>query len=119
MEQKITKKHRNDFLLVLGILLIAVIAFAIFKFTLRDANYVVVTVNGEETDRYIISENIETVITTGDEENQFNTLVIQDNKTFIEEANCPDKICSGHRPISKVGETIVCLPHKVVITISE
>ena len=33
------------------------------------------------------------------------------------EANCPDEICVHHKPISKNGETIVCLPNKVVVVI--
>ena len=35
----------------------------------------------------------------------------------MKDANCPDKICEGHNKISYKGETIVCLPHKVVIEI--
>ena len=35
----------------------------------------------------------------------------------MKDANCPDKICEGHQKISYKGETIVCLPHKVVIEI--
>ena len=30
---------------------------------------------------------------------------------------CPDKICLRSDYISKIGETVVCLPHKVVIEI--
>ena len=44
-------------------------------------------------------------------------MVIEDNKAFMKDANCPDKICEGHSKISYKGETIVCLPHKVVIEI--
>jgi hypothetical protein len=46
-------------------------------------------------------------------------LVIKDGKAFIQNADCPDKICAEHKPISKTGETIVCLPHKLVIEITE
>ncbi len=35
----------------------------------------------------------------------------------MKEADCPDKVCVGMRRISKSGETIVCLPHKLVIAI--
>ena len=33
------------------------------------------------------------------------------------EADCPDKICVNTGKISKIGETIVCLPHRVVVEI--
>ena len=33
------------------------------------------------------------------------------------DADCPDKICVNHATISDVGESIVCLPHRVVVEI--
>ena len=35
------------------------------------------------------------------------------------EADCPDQYCVEHAAIDKVNETIVCLPHKVVLEITE
>ena len=46
-----------------------------------------------------------------------NILVIKDGKAFIESADCKNQICVNHKPISKTGETIVCLPHKVLVEI--
>ncbi|OYP37556.1 hypothetical protein CG709_05765 [Lachnotalea glycerini] len=43
--------------------------------------------------------------------------MIKDQKAKMEEANCPDKLCVHQKSIDKTGETIVCLPHKVVITV--
>ena len=43
--------------------------------------------------------------------------VIKDGKAWVKEADCPDKICAKHRPISRSGESIICLPHKLVITV--
>ena len=45
-------------------------------------------------------------------------LVIENGKARISHADCPDGICEEYRPISYVGETIICLPHKVVIEIT-
>ena len=33
------------------------------------------------------------------------------------EADCPDRLCVKQKAICKNGETIVCLPHKVVVEI--
>ena len=38
-------------------------------------------------------------------------------KPVWKKQNCPDKICVNHAAISKKGETIVCLPHKVVVEV--
>ena len=41
----------------------------------------------------------------------------KNGEAYVSEADCPDGICAAHRPISHVGETIVCLPHRVVIKV--
>ena len=37
----------------------------------------------------------------------------------MKEADCPDKYCVKQGKIKNVGETIVCLPHKVVVEIEK
>lgn len=46
-----------------------------------------------------------------------NTLVIEDGNAKVTEANCPDGICKNHAKIHRNGESIICLPHRVVITV--
>ena len=112
----LNKKLKNDILLCLGILFLALIVFIIFKARLKDGNFVNVVVDGKITQSFTLKEDINTVIIT---EKGNNTLVIKDGKAFIKSADCPDKICANHKAISKTGETIVCLPHKLVIEITE
>lgn len=45
-------------------------------------------------------------------------LVIENGQAHVEDATCPDLICENHAPISKAGEQIVCLPGRVVISIT-
>lgn len=46
-----------------------------------------------------------------------NVLVISGGRADMTEADCPDQICVDHVPISHVGETIVCLPNRVVAAV--
>ena len=46
-----------------------------------------------------------------------NTLVIRDGEADIVAATCPDGVCVRHRPVSREGESIICLPNRVVVTI--
>jgi hypothetical protein len=48
---------------------------------------------------------------------RYNLVELTGNGVFVKEANCPDQICVKWGKISKTGQTIVCLPHKVVISI--
>lgn len=46
-----------------------------------------------------------------------NTLIIKGGKADMIFANCPDQVCVHSKPVSKMGETIICLPNKVVIEV--
>ena len=46
-----------------------------------------------------------------------NTIFIKDNTIKIIEADCKDSLCIKQGVISKVGETLVCLPNELVIEI--
>ena len=108
------RRLRNDILLIAVIFAVALIGFLVFKSTMKTGDYVTVSIDGVEKYRYSLSENIQTDIITGENTNR---PVIDGGKAYITEADCPDKICVGHRGISKTGETIVCLPHKVVVAV--
>lgn len=108
-------KYFNDILLITILLTVALIAFVAFKATMKEGGYVAVSIDGEEKYRYSLTEDKTQLIKNGD---YTNLLVIEDGYAYIKEANCRDKICVSHRAISKSGESIVCLPHKMVVVIS-
>ena len=108
---------RNDIILIFGVLLVAAIGMLyLFKFR-SVGDTVKVTVDGELYGTYSLSENITEDISTGKNEEQHNVLVIKDGKAFVESATCPDGICVGHASVFRDGESIVCLPNRVVITV--
>lgn len=111
------KKIKNDIILAAIVLVIAAGGILLLNIFRTEGAFAVVKIDGAEAERYPLSVNTEVVIETGDNKEFKNTLVIEDGKAFIRDANCPDKICEGHNKISYKGETIVCLPHKVVIEI--
>lgn len=117
MPQEHKKSIRNDILFILGILIAAIIGFVIFNFSLKSGNTVKVSVDGIEKFSYNLDENGEYTVKTGIEEENVNIIVIENGEVRVSEADCPDEICVKHRSISKVGETIVCLPHKLVVSV--
>lgn len=95
-------------------MLVAVAGLLLFKTFQKGGDCAVVLIDGKETARFPLSADTEYVI---ESESGTNTLVIKDGKASVTFADCPDGICVEHAPISKVGETIVCLPHSVVVAI--
>lgn len=115
MEKRIGKR---DIILILIVLAAALGIWAGFRLIHRgDAAYVRVTVDGSEYGRYDLDKN-QTVEIKKDGK-VTNTLVIRDKKADMTDADCPDLLCVHQKAIQSSGETIVCLPNKVVVEIVE
>lgn len=112
------RKLKNDIILAVVIVLIATAGLLLFIFNREQGSTVSVTVDGQQIASYPLSEDREVTIKTGNNDEHINILVIKDGKASISEADCPDKICVESRAVSFVGETVVCLPHKLVIEIT-
>lgn len=107
--------RKNDFffLAIVALLLIGLLFF--FSFSKgKSGDYVVITVNQTEFGTYPLSKDDVIQIDTGD---ALNVLTVQDGEAKMTEADCPDKLCVHQKAISHDRETIVCLPHKVVVTV--
>lgn len=111
------KRHfRNDIILISSLLLILFVVGLCFMFIRGEGNTVTVTVDGSPFGTYRLDENRTVEIRTGDNGENLNVLVIEDGRAYVKSATCPDGICASHKPIYRNGESIVCLPHRVVIT---
>lgn len=114
---QVNRKNRNDVLFIAVLLLIVVLAGAAFFFLRGEGDSVTVSVDGKHYGTYPLHTDLTLSIRTGEGGDQENLLVIRDGKALVESATCPDGICAAHKPISREGESIVCLPHRVVITV--
>lgn len=74
-----------------------------------------IRVGGQVYDEYPLSENRE-VIVDQDGKSQ-NKVIIKDGQVQIIEASCHNQICVKQGAISMPGQTIICLPNKVVVEI--
>ena len=108
------RKFRNDLIFILALLLTVALCGLCFFLLREEGDTVTVEVDGVLFGTYPLSVDTTVEIRTGEE---LNLLVIQNGEAFVREATCPDGICASHRPIRREGESIVCLPHKVVITV--
>lgn len=114
------QKIKYDITLLLMLLLTAFAMRAVWGILGRgDAHVVTVSQNGREIARYSLLEDITVTIPCKEdgEEVGYNLLMVSGGKAFLSDADCPDRLCVSQRPISKKGDSIICLPHKLVITI--
>jgi hypothetical protein len=106
--------RRNDLLLFAVILVTGVIMFVVLDFMKADGASVGVHVDGKVVASYPLSTDRDVELGY----NGHNLLVIKGGRATITDADCPDKLCVKQKAISKAGETIVCLPHRLVVKIS-
>lgn len=116
--KSVGRKFRNDLIFTVALLVLASAVGLSFFFLRGEGNTVSVTVDGVLFGSYPLSQDTEVEIRTGIDGENVNLLVIRDGKASVTHASCPDGICAAHHPISRNGESIVCLPHRVAITIS-
>lgn len=109
------RRLKNDLILIIAFVVAVFVVFSVFLITRKDGDTVKVKINGVTTAEYKLNQDFTTVIDSYN--NGKNTLVIENGSVYIKDADCPDKICENHRPISKSGETIVCLPNRLIIII--
>ncbi len=108
---------KGDLYLLAGCLLIALSSFFLYKvYYHEDGGTVVVTVDGTVCRTLPLDEDTSFAIPASDDKNA-NVLTIRDGFVSMTEAYCPDKLCMHQKKINKKGETIICLPRKIVISI--
>lgn len=96
--------------------MIAVIAFVVINhFVKKDGAFVQIKVDGQVVNTIPVNQN-ETLTIEGYQGGS-NIVTIENGGVTMTDADCPDKLCVKTGRISKTGETIVCLPHRVVVEI--
>ncbi|MDF2800950.1 MAG: hypothetical protein K0S61_853 [Anaerocolumna sp.] len=106
---------KNDIKLIAVILLIAVAGMAFLFLTQKQGDKVIVIVDGQITKEYPLNKDISVDIEGVN--GGTNHLVIEDGHADVTDASCPDKVCVHQKQIEKNGESIVCLPNKVIVKV--
>ena len=106
---------KNDVVLGGGILVIALVLFLVMHLTRNEAgNQIQITVDGEVYGTYSLEKD---QVIEVKENDFYNRIRIQDGAAYMEEADCPDGYCEEQGKISGRTQTIVCLPHKLVVEV--
>lgn len=77
--------------------------------------YYLITLNGDVARVEYFVNKPELKIAEG---TSYNLISVADRTVVMEEADCKDQICVHHKPISSVRESIICLPHRLVVEIA-
>lgn len=108
-------KIGDKIVVVLIIFSLIGVAFYLLNESTDEAKYVEIWQDGELYGVYELSNDInEILIETHD---RYNLIVIEDEIVQMKDANCPTQQCVAQGEISMNNQSIVCLPHKIVVKV--
>lgn len=110
------KKHKKEVILIVIIIAISCILLIVNKIIFsKPARYLEITVDGNVVEK--LDLNHDTEILVNGYQGGTNRIVIEGGKVHVSDATCPDKICIHQGTIEQTGESIVCLPNRMIAQI--
>ena len=107
------KKYRLDIIVIAALLIFSLSVLLIINLTRKDGATVTVTIDGVTVAEYSLAKDGVYSLNGGT-----NILTIENGTARMSESSCPDHICENKGKIKYVGQTIVCLPNKLTVTVT-
>lgn len=116
-DKDLLQKLRNDIIVIAVVVIAAFSAFLIPDIISRnrEGGMAVIIQDNEEICRYTLSED--RTVTIQGKNQGYNLILMSEGTVNVTDADCPDKLCVRQKSISKNGESIICLPHRLIILI--
>ena len=106
------KQYRVDIIAVAFFLVLSIAVLLITNFSKTEGAYVQVTLDGNIVGEYSLTVDGIYSLNGGT-----NTLTVQSGVAYMSYSNCPDHVCENTGKIQYVGQTIICLPNRLTISI--
>lgn len=111
---------RGDLILI-GVIIVAALAFLVPKWFFQNESEILhnskvlahITVDGKPYKKVELTEKEQTIRVETD--HGFNLLKVHDKGIEMIDADCSDKVCLSFGFVSRPNDTIVCLPHRVLV----
>lgn len=108
---------KKDIILGIGIIAAALLMLLVLQINRgEEGNRIQVILDGKIYGTYSLEKDQVIEIEEG---SFYNKIRVEDGKAYMEETNCPDGYCEEQGKISRHTQTIVCLPHKLVVEVLE
>lgn len=114
------KPTRYDALVALAVLLLALALGARWwlpSAAQGDTLTVVVSIDGAETERVPLSDYAARAPHTYESRGYALTVAVADDAVSVTESTCPNQDCRNTPAIRRAGQSIVCLPARVVVAL--
>lgn len=105
-----TVLKKGDIVIICSSVVAFVLSIALLVSFSKQGNQVVIKQDNKVI--YNQSININKTVDTGT-----NTIIIKDGVVYMSDSSCKNQICVNTGKILKKGESIICLPNRVVVEI--
>ena len=107
---------KADWILIAVVLFLAAAIFIMLICGKKDEGnlYAEITLDGRTFATLPLTEEVTLPVFYG---GGTNLIVIENGTVCVREADCPTGVCVKTGAISAAGESIVCIPHRLVITL--
>ena len=106
------KKHKIDIIVISSLLLISIAFLLTTQLTREEGAYVEIKIDGKVVTEIPLAASGVYTLNHGT-----NELTIKDGVAYMTYSSCPDHVCERKGKIRYAGQTIVCLPNKLTVTI--
>ena len=106
------KNYRLDIIFISSLIILSLLSLLLITANQKDGAIAVVEINGTVVEEYPLDTDGVFSLNGGS-----NVLVIEDGKAYLNYSNCQDHTCERIGKIGYVGQTIICLPNRLSITI--
>ncbi len=114
--------RKADIILFIVLVIIGLAASAALTLSHGEAGSnakVVIESGGDLYARYPLNEDrtVKVLAPVSSQHDHYNVVVISGGSVSVTEASCKNQVCVKHGSISRSGESIVCLPNRMVVRI--
>lgn len=122
MKRLLNMMKAGDIVLLVLLIILSFLPVFIFSYNqaMAENDYftAVVSVDGEMVHEFtLVDDDEQEVYEYRDDHGHINKIIREGTTVYMVEASCPDQLCVRQGEISAVGETIVCLPHRLLVEI--
>lgn len=104
----------KDYILIIIVLFVALILY-LFLGGRSMGNQVRIELDGQEYGTYSLAVEQEIRV---ESKYGINVVQIEDGIVYMKEADCPDHYCMKQGKTNSKGKSLVCLPHKLVVSVT-
>lgn len=102
----------SDIIFAVGIVAVSLTVF-FCCFVLRPGAVVRITDHGKLLDELELNKDQEYLV----DSEYVNRIVVENGEVCVKESTCPNQICVHQRKIRHAGESIICAPNGIVVSI--